>query len=147
MMTRETAFGAWALVFAIVGYMVACSTAQAAPYTLNFRNPGTTTYTSLRTPYGTVPVSCAPGATCSVVLEIPYGQRTITAEAADASPALWSSTSNALLSLIPPTPAECVALPACRHDADGDGIVSISDFGSFLGVLGRSWIPSPAPAP
>jgi hypothetical protein len=124
----------------ILGLCLMAGAASAAPHTLRFRNPGPTlAYTELRTPWGTVPVSCAPGATFSVVLEIPFGMRTITAQAGNGS--LVSPTSNALEVLVQPTPAECIAIPACRHDADRDGWITPSDFGSFLGVLGRSWVP------
>lgn len=133
---------------AIAGYLVGIPIAiivlllshasHAAPYTLKFQNPGTQPYTSLRTPWGVVAAPCAGGATCSVIIDAPIGQQTITAEAT-ADGALWSAKSNALSARIFPLPADCLALPACRFDPDGNGQVTVGDFGAFLSALGSSW--------
>lgn len=111
--------------------------ASASPYLLKFQNPGTQPYTQIQTAWGTVAAPCAGGATCSVVIDIPYGQRAIKAKASDGS--LWSVDSNVLNTLILPTATECMALPACRFDVDQNQSVSVSDFGAFLGALGSSW--------
>lgn len=113
--------------------------AHAAPYTLKFQNPSPTqAYTQLRTPWGIVAAPCAPGATCSVIIDAPIGQQTITAEATSDG-ALWSGKSNALSARIFPLPADCLALPACRFDPDGNGQVTVGDFGAFLSAMGSSW--------
>lgn len=115
--------------------------AEAAPYTLRFRNPDTTrAYTQLRTPWGTVAAPCAPGATCSVVIDIPIGRQSITAEATDG--AVWSVKSASLAALVFPAPADCLALPACRFDATGDGIVGGDDFSAFTSAFGGNWLPA-----
>lgn len=118
--------------------LMAAGTASAAPYTLKFQNPGGQPYTSLRTPWGIVAAPCAPGATCSVIIDAPIGQQTITAEATSDG-TLWSAKSNALAARIFPLPADCLALPACRFDPDGNGTVTVGDFGAFLSALGSSW--------
>lgn len=124
----------------IAALLVWTGIASAAPYTLRFQNPGTTAYKSLRTPWGTVAAPCAGGATCSVVIDIPVGPRTITAEAtADGS--LWSARSNSISVLIPMPPAECIALPACRFDSDFDGFVGGSDFSALIKAFGSTWVP------
>lgn len=133
------------VALAVLAYLAACGTANAAPYTLRFQNPDPTrAYTSLRTPWGVVAAPCAPGATCSVVIDAPYGQRTITAEAT-ADGLTWSPTSNAIVKLIPPAPAECYAIPACRFDADLSGSITVADFAAFLKAFssGASWLPAP----
>lgn len=128
---------------AVLCYMAACGTASAAPHELRFRNPDQTrAYASIRTPWGIVAAPCAPGATCSVIIDAPIGNQTITAEAT-ADGATWSSTSNALAALILPAPADCLALPACRFDADLSGSVTVADFGQFFRALGSSWLPAP----
>lgn len=135
----KAGFAAIALVLAVLLYFAAC-TANAAPYVLRFQNPGTQPYAQLRTPWGIVAAPCAPGATCSVVIDVPIGPRTITAEAtADGS--LWSATSNALEKLIAPAPAECLALAACRFDITGDGVVSGADFSAFVAAFNMTWLP------
>lgn len=122
--------------------LFAAGTASAAPYTLKFKNPDPAkAYASLRTPWGTVAATCAPGATCSVVVDAPIGPRAITAEATDGT--AWSATSNAIAALIAPAPADCLALPACRYDADLSGSVTVADFARFLGAMGTSWLPAP----
>lgn len=133
------------LALAALCYLATCSTADAAPYRLTFRNPDATrAYTSLRTPWGTVAAPCAPGATCSVVIDAPVGRQTVTAQAT-ADGATWSVASNALAALIAPAPADCLALPACRFDVDLSGTVTVADFGQFLRAFssGASWIPAP----
>lgn len=133
------------LALAALCYLATCATANAAPYTLRFQNPDPTrAYASIRTPWGVVAAPCAPGATCSVVIDAPIGPRTITAEAT-ADGATWSPTSNALSAMIAPAPADCLALPACRFDADVSGSVTVSDFGAFLRAFssGASWLPAP----
>lgn len=117
------------------------SVSLAAPYTLKFRNPDATrAYTQLRTPWGTVAAPCAPGATCSVILDLPVGRQTITAEATDG--AAWSTTSSPLAALVFPAPADCLLLPACRFDATGDGIVGGDDFKAFTNAFGQTWLPA-----
>jgi hypothetical protein len=140
MRLQSLALSAFSLLWAIIIYMAACSTAQAATHAVRFQNPGAElAYTALETEWGTVPVSCAPGATCSVVLDIPFGSRVVSGRAMSGS--LRSEPSNEITVLVLPTPAECLAIPACRHDADQNGTVTVSDFGSFLGTMGRSWVP------
>lgn len=136
----KASFAAVALVVAGLLYFATC-TAHAAPYVLRFQNPSpTVAYTSLRTPWGIVAAPCAPLATCSVVIDVPLGPQTITAEATDDG-ARWSAKSNALERMIAPPPAECLALDACRFDPNVDGAVTVSDFGRFLKALGSSWLP------
>lgn len=136
----KAGFAAIAIVLAGLIYFAAC-TANASPHVLRFQNPSpTVAYTSLRTPWGIVAAPCAPLATCSVVIDVPIGPRTITAEAT-ADGAVWSARSNALEKLIAPAPAECLALVACRFDADGDGFVTGSDFSVLLGAFGSTWLP------
>lgn len=116
--------------------------AHAAPYTLKFRNPDTTrAYTQLRTAWGIVAAPCAPGATCSITIDIPVGRTTVAAEATDGG-GTWSLTSNSLTALVPPTPAECLALPSCRFDATQDGIVLGDDFKAFTAAFGTTWVPA-----
>lgn len=132
------------VALAALAYLATCS-AQAAPYVLRFKNTDATrAYASLRTPWGVVAAPCAPGAICSVTIDAPIGRQTITAEATvDGS--TWSPTSNAIAALIAPAPADCLALPACRFDADLSGTVTVSDFGAFLRAFssGASWLPAP----
>lgn len=149
-MTIEAKDPEWMLIAAcsvlaaLITYMASCGTARAAPHTIQFRNPDPTrSYTALRTPWGTVAATCAPGATCSVVVDIPPGYQTVTAEATDGT--LWSSTSNALTPLIQPTPAECQAIPHCPADLDRSGSVNGADFTVFVRSFNRSWAAPPAP--
>jgi hypothetical protein len=121
----------WAIVLLIA------SAAHAAPHELKFRNPGTVAYTHLRTPWGTVPTSCAPGATCTVIVDVAPGYQTLTAEAA--AGALWSLTSNALRAFIRPTPTECAAIPGCPPDLDRNGATALPDFTEFLRWYGKAW--------
>jgi hypothetical protein len=141
--THEKAIvAALSMLGALIVYLSTCQTAEAAPHTIRFRNPDATrTYTELRTQWGTVPVSCAPGATCSVVIDIPFGRRTVVGQAAVGG--VWSGDSNALTVLVQPTPVECLAIPACRFDADRDGVVAGSDFVPFTQAFGTTWIPAP----
>lgn len=120
--------------------LLAAGTAHADPAELKFQNPGTQAYTQLRTPWGVVAAPCAGGATCSVIIDAPIGRQTVTAQAtADGS--TWSATSNALVKLIPPAPAQCLSQASCRFDADLDGSVNGTDFGAFVAAFGKSWLP------
>lgn len=124
----------------LVGLVVAllcASSSQAAPYLLKFQNPGPGAYASLRTAWGTVAAPCAAGATCSVAIDAPPGQRTITAEASDG--ATWSPKSNAITVVVTLPPAECLGLAACRFDADSSGTVTVADFAAFLRSMGSTW--------
>lgn len=132
----------WVFLAAIGFYVLTCSTADAEPYTLRFQNPSQVfAYTQLRTPWGIVAAPCAPLATCSVVIDVPIGKQTVTAEATAGG--AWSATSNALAVLIPPPPSQCLAQAPCRFDADLDGTVSGTDFRAFVAAFGASWIPKP----
>lgn len=122
----------------LLAVMLAAGAAQAAPYKLTFRNPDTSrAYTSLRTPWGIVAAPCAPGATCSVVLDLPAGPRKITAEATDGT--AWSGVSNLLSATVLLPPADCLLAPACRFDFDGDGRVGGTDFAAFASAFGLGW--------
>lgn len=132
--------GAAILALAAVLYIASCGSANAAQHEIRFQNKDATrAYTALRTTWGTVPVSCAPGATCSVVVDIPTGRHEIVAQAAAGS--AWSADSNVLEALVFPPPAECLSIPACRFDADRNGVVSGSDFGGFIKAFNSTWIP------
>lgn len=128
------------LAWAIAIYGASCGTARAADHEIRFQNPDATrTYTELRTEWGTVPVSCAPGATCVVAVDLPVGRHEIVAQAA--AGAAWSGDSNALEALVFPPPVECLAIPACRFDANRDGTVNGGDFSGFLGAFNTTWVP------
>lgn len=135
----KLAFAVVALVAGGLVYFATCAV-SAEPYTLTFRNPSpTAAYTQLRTPWGIVAAPCAPLATCSVVIDLPVGRSSVTAEATAGG--AWSTTSNALSVLVPPAPAQCLAQAACRFDADRDGVVSGSDFGAFVKAFNSTWVP------
>lgn len=136
----EYGLAAAALAIAILVYMASCGTARAAEHEIRFRNADPTqSYTQLRTEWGTMTVSCAPGATCAVVVDLPVGRHEIVAQAA--SGAAWSADSNVLEALVFPPPVECLAIPACRFDADRDGVVTGTDFTRFVATFGASWAP------
>lgn len=105
----------------------------AAPLSvaLRYRNPGATrAYDAVEVcragaPCATLPRACDPGATCSVVADLPPGEHTVTLVArvgVERSPASNARTIT-------------LALPeGCRWDLNGDGVVTFgpSDFGPFL---------------
>lgn len=132
------------IVGAALIYLASCGPAGAADHELRFRNADATrSTTAIETPWGTVPVACAPGATCSVtVTGIEFGRYPrITIRALIGADR--SEPSNALERVIWPSAEECLALDACRSDYDATGTVTVSDFSRFLSSFAPagSWLP------
>lgn len=86
-----------------------------------------------------VPASCGPGATCATVVDLAPGAWPTTAFAAELEAGPWSPPSNVLDIRVAMEPADCLALDACRFDADGQGTVNGLDFLRFLGAFGSGW--------
>lgn len=149
-MNDDTKLGlaALSLAVAIACYVLMCAGAsQAVEHEVKYRNPGTTPYERLEVCHartGGVPTCvelaapCVGGATCTARIDLPHGESIVSARARVA--ALYSDPSNSL-TRIAVEPAQCLSEATCRHDADGSGAVTVADFASFLGSLGRSWIP------
>lgn len=86
-----------------------------------------------------VPADCGPGETCSTVVDLEPGVWVTTAHAAELEAGPWSEASNVLEIRVAMEPADCLALDACRFDADGQGTVNGLDFLRFLSAFGGAW--------
>jgi hypothetical protein len=124
------------VLVAMLVYLATCASARAEPtmveHTIRYRNADATrALSSLQTAWGAVPVNCPPGATCAVVVRMPWGQHTGVTIRGVSGP-LISAQSNAIDFVAYPSDAE-------RADFDGSRSVTVLDFAKFLRVLGSSW--------
>lgn len=125
--------------------------ASADPYEVRFRNsdPVRTMHAlriHMQDAEGWIVVTeiaadCAPLALCSAEVSLLPGHYLAHLEGRG-DVGSWSIASNVEEVTAAPNPAVACMAPgneACRSDYDGDGEVTASDFGTFLGVYGRSW--------
>lgn len=149
MRNSESGYG-WAglaaasVCLAMISYMATCGTARAAEHEVHWINTDPTrTAGALRVCQADrcvdVPADCGPGATCATVVDLDPGAWPTTVLAALDPAGPWSTPSNELEIRVAMEPADCLALDACRFDADGDGRVAGSDFLRFFAAFGGSW--------
>lgn len=129
---------------AMLSYVATCGVARATEHEVRWRNTDTErTAGALRVCQLVhcvdVPASCGPGATCATVVDLEPGAWPTTVFAAEASVGPWSPQSNMLEIRVALEPRDCLALDACRFDADGDGRVAGSDFLRFVSSFGGLW--------
>lgn len=150
---RANAVAALTVLAAILMFIAFCAPhAFAVEVPIRFRHPGgdPRAYDAVRLCDAsvcmdlTLAAPCAPGATCTATADLAPGSREHWLRGL--SGADESAASNVRLLTIaaepePLDPAACLAMLACRMDADGDGVVTGSDFARFLTVFGRSWRP------
>jgi hypothetical protein len=111
--------------------LVSVGALSTVEHEVRFSNPGEVAYTAIETQWGTYPVDCQPGATCSVVVSVPWGQyEAVTIKAVAGTEK--SASSNSLDRTVYPSDAE-------RADFDQSKTVTVLDFGRFLRQLGSSW--------
>lgn len=138
---------ACSVVAAGIAYLATCGTARAVEAEVRYQNAATVTLTRLRVIQGgTVteyPVSCAPGATCTLRADLRHGLADTKLEG-QAAGTLWSLPSN-VVPYRAVDPKLCLADPVCRGDYDADGVSTVADFRVFLGSLGKKWPAPPAP--
>ncbi len=133
------------LALAVLAYLAACSSAQAAPYTVRFRNPGSArAYETLATCTASgcleQPVACAPGATCAATVELEPGVHSVWLLGGQGADRTGPSNVREITIAGPPPfdPAACEGAPdSWRADFDGSGGVTASDFGRFLRQFGQ----------
>lgn len=146
----KAGLAAAAFAAAVLCYMASCGVARAAEVEIRWQHPG-----GDPRPYDAMSICdearcvalaldqlCASGATCSAVADLEPGEREVWLVAGSGSAQSAASNRRTLSIPEPPPPLDpvwCLATPACRHDADGDGWVTSTDFADFLRVFGGSW--------
>lgn len=137
---------AWAVI-AFILFALCSRLAGAASVEIHYQNPGTErAYEALDVCRESgclrYPAPCAPGASCAVTADLAPGTAEVWLVARIGERSSLVSNRRTLTIEEPPPPfdaAACLALDACRFDADGSGSVTIADFGRFLSVLGATW--------
>lgn len=128
-------FCALVIIFSIIFYIITCSTANANPVQLRYRNPGPTlAYDAIEVCQTdgclTYAGACAPASECALVAELPRGFQETWLHAR--STTLRSPESNHLTVYVP---------PVCKdYDSDGDKSITSVDFAAFLrGLMSSTW--------
>jgi hypothetical protein len=130
------ALGVLAVMLAV---MLAAVRAQGADYRVTWRNedPSKATQAVRLCLDGAdcmeTAVECASKAECEAIFDLPDGFHEVTLYSG-LSGGEWSEPSEPFRVTV--WRPGWLPTPACRHDIDGNGAVTASDFASFLGVFG-----------
>lgn len=136
---------AWAVI-AFILFALCSRLAGAASVEIHYQNPGTErAYDVLAVCRASgcaeLPVSCAPGATCAVSVDLEVGTHSVWLLGGQGAERTASSNVREITIAGPPPfdPAACSSAPdSWRADFDQSGGVTVSDFGRFLRQFGGS---------